>query len=108
MPAPIGVVSVAGLYRTGKSYLLNRVILDRSDGFGVGPTVNAHTKGIWVWNRYICGQSPEGEKINVLVVDSEGIGNWDESNNHDNRKKQILVNSRRICFDDFIEHLLYI
>jgi len=37
-------VSVAGLYRTGKSYLLNRVILNRSDGFGVGPTVNPCTK----------------------------------------------------------------
>ena len=26
---PIGVVSVAGMYRTGKSYLLNRVLLNR-------------------------------------------------------------------------------
>lgn len=26
---PIGVISVAGMYRTGKSYLLNRVLLNR-------------------------------------------------------------------------------
>lgn len=26
---PISVVSVAGMYRTGKSYLLNRVLLNR-------------------------------------------------------------------------------
>jgi len=26
---PLGVVSVAGMYRTGKSYLLNRVLLNR-------------------------------------------------------------------------------
>ena len=26
---PIGIVSVAGMYRTGKSYLLNRVLLNR-------------------------------------------------------------------------------
>jgi hypothetical protein len=38
------VVTVAGMYRTGKSYLLNRIILDRKNGFGVGPTVNACTK----------------------------------------------------------------
>lgn len=56
MPPPIGIVSVAGLYRTGKSYLLNRVLLDRSDGFGVGPTINAHTKGLWAWQMPIKGK----------------------------------------------------
>ena len=29
VPAPIGVISVVGMYRTGKSYLMNRMILDR-------------------------------------------------------------------------------
>lgn len=46
----IGVVSVAGLYRTGKSYLLNRILLGRSSGFGVGPTINPCTRGLWLWN----------------------------------------------------------
>ena len=41
---PIGVISVAGMYRTGKSYLLNRVLLNQSRGFDVGPTINACTK----------------------------------------------------------------
>jgi hypothetical protein len=41
---PVAVVAVAGMYRTGKSYLLNRVLLDRSDGFGVGPSINPCTK----------------------------------------------------------------
>ena len=44
LPGPIGVVSVAGMYRTGKSYLLNRMLLNRSGGFGVGPTINPCTK----------------------------------------------------------------
>lgn len=39
IPQPLGIIGVAGMYRTGKSYLLNRMLLDRSDGFGVGPTV---------------------------------------------------------------------
>lgn len=55
---PIGVISVAGLYRTGKSYLLNRMLLNRSNGFGVGPTVNPCTKGLWVWGTPIKGQTP--------------------------------------------------
>jgi len=43
------------MYRTGKSYLLNRMILNRQNGFSVGPTVNACTKGIWIWNTPIHG-----------------------------------------------------
>ena len=42
----VGVIGVAGKYRTGKSFLLNRVILNKLDeGFGVGPTINPCTKG---------------------------------------------------------------
>ena len=41
---PLAIVAVAGMYRTGKSFLLNRVLLDRSDGFGVGPSINPCTK----------------------------------------------------------------
>jgi hypothetical protein len=44
---PFGIISVAGMYRTGKSYLLNKVLLDRKkgeQGFGVGPSINPCTK----------------------------------------------------------------
>ena len=57
---PIGVIAVAGQYRTGKSYLLNRMLLNRSDGFGVGPSINPCTKGLWVWGTPIAGFTPEG------------------------------------------------
>jgi Guanylate-binding protein, N-terminal domain len=42
----IGVIAVAGKYRTGKSFLLNRIILNKTEneGFGVGPTINPCTK----------------------------------------------------------------
>jgi hypothetical protein len=52
---PLGIVAVAGMYRTGKSYLLNRMLLNRSDGFGVGPTINPCTKGVWMWSRPVEG-----------------------------------------------------
>jgi len=53
LQGPIGVIAVAGMYRTGKSYLLNRMLLDRSKGFGVGPTINPCTKGVWIWGKPI-------------------------------------------------------
>ena len=57
----LAVVAVAGPYRTGKSFLLNQFIKARDqhqqqqmkEGFQVGGTVNACTKGIWVWGQPI-------------------------------------------------------
>lgn len=63
VPAPLGIVSVAGLYRTGKSYLLNRMLLNTNkpkQGFGVGPTINPCTKGLWCWGTPIKGKSHNG------------------------------------------------
>lgn len=45
------MISVAGVYRTGKSYLLNTILLKQKSGFAVGPTTNPKTKGIWVWGK---------------------------------------------------------
>lgn len=77
LAGPIAIVSVAGLYRTGKSYLLNRMLLNRGNGFGVGPTVNPCTKGLWCWGTPIKGVSSDGESVNIVVIDTEGIGALD-------------------------------
>jgi len=71
------------MYRTGKSYLLNRVLLDQHSGFKVGSTINACTKGLWIWNKPIIGKSETGETMDILVVDTEGLGALDEDSNHD-------------------------
>lgn len=55
-------MSVVGRYRTGKSYLLNKLLLNNRNstkprsmrgnasysGFKVGPTINPCTKGLWL------------------------------------------------------------
>lgn len=41
----LGIISVVGKYRTGKSFFINRVLLNqKKSGFNVGPTINPCTK----------------------------------------------------------------
>ena len=88
----IGVISVAGKYRTGKSYLLNKIILGiSSNGFGVGPTINPCTKGIWIYNKAIDIKTSDGDDISLLILDSEGLGAFDEDANHDTRIFMLAV-----------------
>ena len=88
---PLGVISVAGMYRTGKSYLLNRMLLNRSAGFSVGPSINPCTKGLWMWSKTIPAHTPQGKPLNVLIIDTEGIGATDEDHNHDNKIMTLAI-----------------
>ena len=40
---------------------------------------------MWVWPKPIQGFTPDGEPINILVIDTEGLGALDEDSNHDVR-----------------------
>lgn len=73
------------MYRTGKSYLLNRMLLNREKGFSVGPTVNPCTKGLWIWSKPIYGVDDNGKRLPLLLIDTEGFGAFDEDTNHDIR-----------------------
>ena len=113
---PIGVISVAGMYRTGKSYLLNRMLLNKSGGFSVGPTINPCTKGLWMWNKTIPAHTPDGQPINTLIIDTEGIGATDEDHNHDNKimtlaillSSYFLFNSLGTIDENSIQNLSFI
>lgn len=83
--APMSIIGVAGAYRSGKSYLLNRVILNQDKGFGVGSTINACTKGIWMWARPIKAQTEDNTLVNMVVIDSEGLGSLEADASHDCR-----------------------
>ncbi|KAK2900652.1 hypothetical protein Q8A67_008767 [Cirrhinus molitorella] len=66
---PVVVVSVVGLYRTGKSYLMNRLAGQQS-GFALGSTIESKTKGIWMW----CVPHPKKEGHTLVLLDTEGLG----------------------------------
>ena len=38
-----------------------------------------------MWGSPLQGYTENGEKLNVILVDSEGMGGLDEDNNHDSR-----------------------
>ena len=76
-----GVIAMAGKYRTGKSFLLNRLACAESNvGFGVGDSVQACTKGLWLYKKVF---NKDGK--NIVFVDTEGIDALDADDTHDVR-----------------------
>ena len=76
------IIACAGKFRTGKSALLN-CLCRCEDGFAVGDTTQACTKGLWLRVQPL----EEDETRVVLVVDTEGIDSLGDqsSNEHDVR-----------------------
>lgn len=120
------IIAVAGLYRTGKSFLLNLLVrhakgIDASSatgkeqtmaeagGFAVGGTVNACTKGIWMWGEPIVME----DGTNYLFLDTEGLGSVDREQTHDTRifalalllATNFIYNSRGVIDGNAIEDL---
>ena len=84
----LGIISLVGKYRTGKSFLLNRVILNRKEnlGFNVGPTIRPCTKGIWIWSDPLMISNVHNQTpFPAYLIDTEGLGAYDEEINHDSK-----------------------
>ncbi|OQR89484.1 guanylate-binding protein [Thraustotheca clavata] len=107
----ISVVAIAGLYRTGKSYLLNQLLgrTNEHTMFGVGGTVNAMTKGIWIWGQPVQDQG----KKTIIFMDTEGLGSSQRSQTQDTRifalalllSSFFIYNSRGVIDANAIEDL---
>ncbi|XP_053307640.1 guanylate-binding protein 1-like [Spea bombifrons] len=75
---PVVVVAIVGRYRTGKSYLMNK-LAGKCSGFALGATVQSKTKGIWMW----CILHPTKPNHTLVLLDTEGLGDVEkgDSNN---------------------------
>jgi hypothetical protein len=45
----------------------------------------ACTKGLWIWTEVIPSQRDDGKPVNILVIDTEGIGALSADHTHDTR-----------------------
>ncbi|XP_063069926.1 guanylate-binding protein 1-like isoform X2 [Engraulis encrasicolus] len=109
---PVVVVAVVGLYRTGKSYLMNR-LAGKQSGFALGSTIESKTKGIWMW----CVPHPEKQGHTLVLLDTEGLGDVDKGDSkHDTQvfslsvllSSTLVYNSRGTIDNRAVEELQYV
>ena len=79
---PVAVLSIAGPARTGKSYILSRLLGDPK-AFQLGHTTDACTKGIWMSTSVL-----ECKEYCIILLDTEGI---DAMNDQASNDAKILV-----------------
>ena len=57
-------------------------------GFNIGPIFKACTKGIWIWSEPIMiknSNSINDEEFPCFMIDTKGLGAYDEEVNHDSK-----------------------
>ncbi|XP_036418334.1 guanylate-binding protein 1-like isoform X5 [Colossoma macropomum] len=109
---PVVVVSVVGLYRTGKSYLMNR-LAGKQTGFALGSTIESKTKGIWMW----CVPHPSKAEHTLVLLDTEGLGDVDKGDSKNDAwifclavlfSSTLVYNSRGTIDNTALEKLHYV
>ena len=69
-----------------------------------------------MWGTPLKGFTAKGEQINLIIIDSEGIGGLDEDNNHDMRiftlaillSSFFIYNSMGSIDESALEHLSFV
>ncbi|XP_069840792.1 guanylate-binding protein 1-like [Dendropsophus ebraccatus] len=109
---PVVVVAIVGLYRTGKSYLMNK-LAGSQKGFDLGATVQAQTKGIWMR----CLPHPTKEGHTLVLLDTEGLGDVEKGDKKNDTwifclsvllSSALVYNSKAVIDEDAIEKLHYV
>ncbi|PIO15391.1 hypothetical protein AB205_0193020, partial [Aquarana catesbeiana] len=104
---PLVVVAINGMYRTGKSYLMNK-LAGVLKGFELSATVQAKTKGIWMW----CVPHPKMKEKTLVLLDTEGQGDVQKRNSKNDLKifclsvllsSALIYNSRGTIDEDAVE-----
>nr|XP_055059192.1 guanylate-binding protein 1-like isoform X1 [Misgurnus anguillicaudatus] len=106
------VVSIVGLYRTGKSYLMNR-LAGQKTGFALGNTIESKTKGIWMW----CVPHPSIPGHTLVLLDTEGLGDVEKGDSQNDGwifclavllSSTLVYNGKGVIDNDAVEKLHYV
>ncbi|XP_048882139.1 guanylate-binding protein 1-like isoform X8 [Brienomyrus brachyistius] len=109
---PVVVVAIVGLYRTGKSYLLNK-LAGKQKGFALGATIQSKTKGIWMW----CVPHPVKKDHTLVLLDTEGLGDVEKGDQKNDAwifalsillSSTLVYNSRGTIDNHAVENLQYV
>ncbi|XP_073491593.1 guanylate-binding protein 3-like [Aquarana catesbeiana] len=109
---PVVVVGIVGMYRTGKSYLMNK-LAKAHRGFELGATVESKTKGIWMW----CVPHPTKESHTLVLLDTEGLGDVKKGDKRNDLNifclsvilsSALVYNSKGTIDEDAIEKLRFV
>ncbi|XP_032752441.1 guanylate-binding protein 6-like [Rattus rattus] len=108
---PVVVVAIVGMYRTGKSYLMN-CLAGQNKGFPLGCTVQSETKGIWMW----CMPHPTKSSHTLILLDTEGLGDVEKGDPRNDDwifalavllSSTLVYNSMSTINNDALEKLQY-
>ncbi|XP_049850456.1 guanylate-binding protein 1-like [Schistocerca gregaria] len=86
---PIAVVSVVGPLHSGKSFLMNQ-LLNRTNGFELGPTTMPKTRGLWMWKNPIKIEKRRDQKE---IAKSESHFHRSTNNLNENEYYLLLLDS---------------
>nr|XP_023671217.1 guanylate-binding protein 1-like isoform X2 [Paramormyrops kingsleyae] len=109
---PVVVVAIVGLYRTGKSYLMNK-LAGKQKGFALGATIQSKTKGIWMW----CVPHPDKKDHTLVLLDTEGLGDVEKGDQKNDAwifalsillSSTLVYNSRGTIDNQAVENLQYV
>ncbi|XP_066434051.1 guanylate-binding protein 3-like [Eleutherodactylus coqui] len=109
---PVVVVSIVGLYRTGKSYLMNK-LAGAKKGFNLGYNAQAETKGIWMW----CVPHPTKPNNTLVLLDTEGLGDVEKGDNKNDNwifclavllSSALVYNSMAMIDQDTVDKLKFV
>lgn len=110
---PVALVAVVGKFHSGKSFLMNQ-LMGKSMGFGIGPSVEPKTMGIWMWGQpmqYV--SSRIGKKLSLVFLDTEGFAASNITENYDAKvfavstlmSSHLIYNSVKIIDQSDIDYL---
>lgn len=68
----VGVIVAVGKKRLGKSFTLNRLVdIDSRNGFEISHIDEPCTKGIYMYSKIIDHTNKNGEKMKLILLDTE-------------------------------------